>query len=366
MNPRPPVRRPLAAALLLCASLCASFGGLASGEIVALKDGRILEGDILEVTEEKVSLRIQGADMAIPLSSVSPEHVYRLRSKRLDPKDARGHFALGEFCLANSLVTQGIRLLEKAVELEPARKEAADRAIAAAVAKDATELLEAGRALLQDSKYDEALRRLQVLLEKYPQSAQAGEAKKVMTDATEGIKKRNEEREKQLAALEKKKADDKAAKGEDAIKARFDLAGRLVEEAKKLHVEGLDHEGNTRVTRAHQTWERGVARLLEARAALVDVQAQTKVDELKSAGKDKVSEVDRWLVIIYSSLGHLWAMELNFRDSIKWLNKALAIDPQDKIASELKLKVAEQQIQRRSFIGGGGVVVPPAGGGGGR
>lgn len=316
----------------------------ARAETIELKTGAMLSGEIVEYDDTKLTLDMDGARTVIKLTDIAPYQVYRLRTKRIKDGDAKAHFELGEYCRANNLFIQGKAEYDKALALDASFDAKVKPALEALATAEADAYLAKGKAAIAEGHLEDALKQLQVLLSRYPDLPQARDAKTLLAEATASLKQRNEEKEKQLKALADQKAG-KGGKGEDELSARFQEALKQIEEGKAQNVEGLDAEGATKTSRAQKAYEKAVAAFREAREAVADILKNSKDVDLLAAAKEKAPELDRWLVIGYDNLGHLWAIEFNFRESLKWLNKALAIDPNDKFALELKLKMAEQYIR---------------------
>lgn len=327
----------------ICLSLSAVF---ARAEIVELKNGGRMEGEVVELTADTLRMKVGEAIVSIAVQDIAPYSLYGLRLRRLDAKDARGRLALAIYCIENNLFAEARRELNKVVELDPSLAQEVAAKKEEVRKKEPPFLLEKAQALLKQEKYEEAMKELQVLLRVYPESEQATAARKIMADTAAEIRRRNEEREKALAQMEKKKMDDKAQEAEKAIANRLERVGTLIEKAKEFNAEGLTNEGENKVTLADRAYGRAVEQLAEAKVIIQEVLANSKDEDTLATAKDKLAEVNRWLVIVYTNLGNLHALEQNYREALKWLNKALVIDQTDRVAVELKLRVSEQIIRR--------------------
>ncbi len=332
--------------LTLSAFLLA-FASVGLAESIELKTGTVLQGELAEVTEAGVTLLIDGAQMTIKMADIAPYQVHRLRTRMVKEKDAAGRFALAEYCKSNQLFSQARSEYEKALAVDPALAEKVTPALEALSTAEADAYLARGREAISAEKLEDALRQFQLLLSRFPDLPQAREAKAMMTETTAALKAKNEEKERQLRAIAEQKAG-RGGKDEEALAARFQEALKQIEEGKKANADGLDHEGATKTSKAQRAYEKAVTHFRDARETVAEILKGSKDVDLLAAAKEKAPELDRWLVICYDNLGHLWAIEFNFRESLKWLNKALAIDANDKFALELKLKMAEQHISRNA------------------
>jgi len=120
----------------------------------------------------------------------------------------------------------------------------------------------------------------------------------------------------------------------------------VYDDARKLNGDGLEYEGNTSVSKADKSWRAAETALFTCKDLLMEVAAGTKDVEALAAAKKMEADCDALLVIVYGNIGHLWAVERYYKEATKWLNRALAIDPTNHFATEIKLQVAAQQIRR--------------------
>lgn len=107
--------RYLLAVLLLAAAFAP---GLVRADTVTTKDGRVLEGEVVEDTETTVKIRTATGTVTLKRSEVrdveykeSPLQAYEKRKKALASDDAKGRWELAQFCLANNLRRPGEDLL---------------------------------------------------------------------------------------------------------------------------------------------------------------------------------------------------------------------------------------------------------------
>jgi len=121
MNARPRPRRRLALgllALLLCA------GSAARADIVVMRDGRRIEGEIVreDASEVEVKMRVgrvtlQRADVVDIIRQKTPDQLYEEQLAAAETAD--DHFALGEWCVEQRMRRRSERAYERAVELDP-------------------------------------------------------------------------------------------------------------------------------------------------------------------------------------------------------------------------------------------------------
>jgi tetratricopeptide (TPR) repeat protein len=322
----------------------------AAADMLQKKSGSFVEGKVLEVTEKGVRIRLaEGGEATLAFEDLDPYTVYRIRDKRLretNKVDAGARFALGRYAMENGLYDIGRRDMDDAVKMDASLKSEADRVAAEVEEKDSAKMYEDGMAAMKAGDFPGALLKFQSLVDNFPTSKFVEEAKKSLASATAEIEKENAKKKELLDSLTKKKAEAKAAKVEEGVKGKLDAALKAYDDARRLNAEGLEHEGNTAVSKADKAWRAAEAALFTCKDLVMEVAAGTKDVEVLANSKKLDMECDGMLVVIYGNLGHLWAVERYYKEATKWLNRALAIDPTNHFATELKLQVAAQQIRR--------------------
>jgi hypothetical protein len=114
-----------AAAALLAATL------LARADVVTLKDGRVLEGEVLEDDGTSLKIKLRKGTMTLSRDEVvsvekkpTPEQQYRERAAKLDAKSAPAQLDLGRWAASKELVEEAVRHLKAAWEIDPKLTEA--------------------------------------------------------------------------------------------------------------------------------------------------------------------------------------------------------------------------------------------------
>ncbi len=342
--------RALLGCLVLAAALPAAAQQQPQSERIWLRDNTSRDGVILRVTRQDVTLRMQGSEVTLPLADLRPDSAYLLLRRRLAPDDAAGWLHLAEFCRKGGLYRESLKAYARVVQIDPSRAGALEQAMEEVRAADAKAMALRAAALAKEGKHEDALRAWSLLLEKYPAGETAGQAKQELKALAETIRKENEERQQRLAAIQQN-AKDQKAKDEAAVDSRrLTAALKAVEEARKLFKEGLDHEGKGVTGRAEKAWEASVARLEASRAALTDLQTRARTPEMRETARLETQAATRLLIVVYDSLGQMAAVDQSFRDAIRWFNKALVLDPSDRVATELKARIVAEQISVRTRI----------------
>ncbi|GEM_PF-3031960 len=120
----------VSAVLLVAGASLAS----ARADRIHLKDGRVLEGEVVEEKEDRVRVKMRLGAVWIDRDEIeriektpSPREIYRNRRGALDPGDAEGWLDLADFCLAHDFRDEAERCLEAACRADPDLDEARER-----------------------------------------------------------------------------------------------------------------------------------------------------------------------------------------------------------------------------------------------
>jgi tetratricopeptide (TPR) repeat protein len=105
------------------------------------------------------------------------------------------------------------------------------------------------------------------------------------------------------------------------------------------------------LTKADKAWKSSDARLAAAGALCEKLEKSNDVNMINSA-KDLEKTLDAWIVRTCYRLGRLWATELNYTESINWLNKGLKLDPDNHLINEVLLTLTQLRM-RKNAAGGG-------------
>ncbi|MFP4058278.1 MAG: prolyl oligopeptidase family serine peptidase [Candidatus Brocadiia bacterium] len=155
---------------------------LAGADVVRLKNGNILEGKVVEKTEELIRLKTGKGTVSIARAEVesieageTPIEAYTRIAAELADDDARGHMELAQYCIDNHLVSQAIAELRYVRSLQPENQEALEK-LRTILDRRASRLYRRAKDLQEKGYYIEAERPLVELLEQYPESSYAARA----------------------------------------------------------------------------------------------------------------------------------------------------------------------------------------------
>jgi tetratricopeptide (TPR) repeat protein len=305
-----------------------------------LKSGTILKGEIKKVEEKGITVELEsGGMLTISYNDLEPYTAYKLKLRIIKPEDPQEHIRLAEFALTNKLYSIARNEYRRALELDPTLKKQIQQRLAKVTQSEAEDLLQEGLKMVNQERFEEAVRRFGYLIEKYPQSPQAKLAQIELTKVEAIIKDRHLRRMKELEEIKKRLQEERIQQEKAQLKEAFELALTGIETGRKRFGEGLDHEGEINISKAITSYKLALEEFLKASDYLKFIQKKGKDPDILGQAKEKLKQVDHWLVIVYNNLANAYTLTRRFHDAIKWINKALKIDPDDKFATELKLKI---------------------------
>jgi hypothetical protein len=102
------------------------FASFALGDVVHLKSGAKIEGEVLKQDDKEVVVKTRFGTQTFPRDQVlkieekaTKKDEYRKRLEDLQPKDAEGHYQLGLWCRAEKLNAEATQAFLKAVQIDP-------------------------------------------------------------------------------------------------------------------------------------------------------------------------------------------------------------------------------------------------------
>ncbi|MBI4612690.1 MAG: hypothetical protein HY720_03685 [Planctomycetes bacterium] len=346
-------------------ALLVLLAGTAAADAVALRDGRVLQGKVLEATEDGIRLAFEdGTEVTLPVESIEPNSYYSYRRNSVDPKDAAGRLALAEYCLEEGLLGQ--------VEGELALAEAADPGAGPRAQELAGRLREAraaailGRARQARARGDleEALRLVKELLVDHDTTRAAAEADAELDEIVSALEEeRRKEAERRLTqgqggqpgAGQAGPGGGQPAPLDDATRRKADrilaYADQRLAEAREAYRAGLDADGRGVVSEGDRAYERAVAAFLRALEALGFLSTLTDDKTYANAVEERVPAARKGLFDAFLGLAYLHSAERNWKEASKRVDQALAIDPTDRHALKLRQRISEEYIHRSAYQG---------------
>ncbi len=339
----------LASWVLLCC--CLFLLGLCvfdlDAEVIKLKNGNSISGEIQEIKKDHIIIEIPNGQTSVFFKDMVPQSVYDIRLQAIDLEDAQAHLDLAEYCLTHTLYTLAQKEFEEAARLDDAFEEIVTQKTKALAEQESQYVLKRAYDLIKEEKYKAALEQLQVLFQKYPESQYAEEAKKIAAFTGEAAKHKIEEEVSRKEMLVQQKENEKLERVERALREKFSLALTALKQARQLNSDALNWESKSQFSRAVKAYGRAERELLNSEKLLGLVVNQTQDVELMTSAQKHFDDLKEWFITIYNNLGQLHAYQLNFHEALRWLNRTLAVDPHNKIAQELKLKIIDIEARRR-------------------
>jgi tetratricopeptide (TPR) repeat protein len=342
------------AALILLLLSGLAFQEKAQDEVIELKGegSKLIVGKVTNITDTSIEVTTKdGKAMTLDIGQVHPASIYRLKAARTDPKNAEARWALGDFCKTNQLYAYAADEYDKAAGLDPSLKDKAKKAKDEMRGEDARSKFERAKRLGAEKKFNEALDILKQLVERYPDTPYAEEARKELEKLAAEVAKENEAKRAELEDKRKRKDEEAAKAAENAEKTDLKRAQDFIAEAKAAWNEGLDWEAKANITKSDKAWKLSDARLIAARSLCERLEKSNDVAMIKSA-KDLEKEIDGWIVRTCYRLGRLWATELNYTEAIGWINKGIKLEPDHHLLNEVLLTLTQLKM-RKNAAGGG-------------
>ncbi len=322
-------------------------------DIVQLKDNSILVGKITKVDDAGIKIELKGGGGTVERAwaDLTPYCVYRIKSARIEAKDAKAHWDLAEYCAANGLYSNANTEYDKAAELDKSMADKVTKRKAEIRNEEARTRFEESKKLIADKKYEEAAKALHTVIEKFADTVYAAEAKKEVAKVVEEIKKENDAKLKELEAKVKAKDDAKTKKVEEGEKGVLSMTLEGLDDAKKQWAEALDWEAKGNITKADRAYKAADARLVAGKRNTEALLKSNDIDVLKQA-KDLDKELDAWTLRNCYRLGRMWAEQLNYTESLLWLNKGIKLAPDDHLLNEVLLTLTQVQMRKKAAGGG--------------
>ena len=290
----------------------------ALAETVELASGGVVVGEVrLEGADAVVVNARYPSESEIRLrrSDLTAESLYRLLERRTEAGDVAGHLALGE--LAEKTGLRGIAVAEyRGVKaLDPAQAKEMDARIGRLLSVIAEDLLRDAKSLLDAGNARAALMYLHAILERYPDSAAAKQAKALMAEAHKSAGAASEVAPRTVSAAD-------GPKVADSVGAHLEK-GDAARQAMQGHEDSTVSEQRSSeraVTHYKAAWE--AAKTLPV-SPTGDKDLDARIIALRSRSKAS-------LVQAYLAAGTVLLGRRNIPGAEDYCNKACELDPDNK------------------------------------
>jgi len=330
--------------LALALVLLAAAPAAAAEDVLQLKSGKIAVGEIVSLDEKGVTLKGESGEARYDWSALTPLSQYEVRADHIDSGDAKGHFALAEFCLRSGLYPHARKELSTAHGLGYGDRKKLGGLLSAVNEAEADAAFAAISQLKAEEEYERALEEVRRFIIQAPDGDATRKARAMVPDLLrrmDAAMEREEEARKEAEKADKNRAlTAKLAKYIADAEAARTAAAASFAEAVRYHQIG-------NVTRTRKGYQATEAALIHAYRALGRVQrlARAGVAYDKAAG-DKVA-IKKQLVKVYVGLARLFIDDRNFKSGIIYVNKALFLDPVNDEALDMRGFVDANRLRRR-------------------
>lgn len=322
--------------------------GQDADETLQLKNGQLVRGTVVSFDDTGITMKSGGVEVKYPYEQCHAYSAYELRWKKLNKDSADDHRKQGEFCKKYGLLSTAITEYREAIARDPNLKERLEEEIRNIRTEEARRKYEEARSILlqkKEDRYREASRLLAEVLRDYDDTPYFEEARKLEKQLAEEIKRFNEDAQKKAEAAKKDKEE---AEKQKKIKEPLETASRLYDEGLSFWHQGLDIEAGKTPNKALDSWINADYRLGQAREKVNDVLKVAKDPDVLSLANQLAVRIDRATVRNCLSIALMSAADVgNYSESMRWINKALKIDPDNEAAWKLKLDLKEAIMRMR-------------------
>jgi tetratricopeptide (TPR) repeat protein len=306
---------------------------VAADDILRLKSGKVVVGRIVSIDDAGVTLAGEAGEARYDWGTLTPLCQYEIRAERVAAADAEAHEALARFCLESRLYPHARSEIATARSLTHPDKARLDELSGLVDQTEAEEAFARIGQLTAEEEYEEALEEVRKFLIQAPVSEHTKKAKALIPDLLRRIDARNLREEEEAAEAEKnEKVDAKNKRVEkllaDADKARDDANGHYAEALKYGEI------GN--ITRTKKGYLGAEKELLKAYSLYRKVQRIVRRGDIFDKMEQYRDAVRKKLVEVYLGMARLLVSQRNYKEGVKYVNKALYLDPVNKEALDLR------------------------------
>ncbi|MCZ6786648.1 MAG: hypothetical protein O7E54_05730, partial [Planctomycetota bacterium] len=223
----------------------AAAGASQASELIFLKDGTVVKGEVTASTETSVTAVVGGTTYTVSADKFDPHFFYRVRDKALG-NDAAGRIQLAKYAVMNDMFTRAKAQVDQAEAIDPefVKKFRADELpkIAEGIA---ARLLKAARRAQRAGSTKMAKKYASIILVKFEGTKAEADAEKVLDEVQKTIDDKTAalraQRAKMAQQLEDAKARMAAQERENALKP----VENVLDSASRLNHLGLTAKGMT-------------------------------------------------------------------------------------------------------------------------
>ena len=180
------------------------FIGVVSADKIWLKNGNLIDGEIISQSDEEVKIEIKGQGIMTvkpeyiktvvrveDIPKFSPEERYEQLYKKINLSDAKSRLKLGQYCLTNGMLNCAAKEFQEAEEIDYVYRPIVKEKLKAIKEAKAENLLVAASGYLLGTQYEETTRCLQRIISEYPKTRVIDKAREKLEWLEEKIKSKS-------------------------------------------------------------------------------------------------------------------------------------------------------------------------------
>ncbi|MHC5019218.1 MAG: hypothetical protein ACYTGX_03710 [Planctomycetota bacterium] len=336
------------AAAIVCAAASSAWAAApaAPDDLVALRDGPPVQGEIVSVGDDHLQVRTGERLARISFAKVAPGSLYTLLKARIALDDADARLALSD-TLATYGAFAGARAELRAVKaLEPSRRADVGLRLSDLDEKEAKWLYRAGmdHATADPPRWKAAVDAFAAVVERFAGLPTADKAVSKLAMARRELAKQPKEPVKPEGGAPKvnKRAEAWATKTVAAAEAKLAEAAGANKAALKLDARGDSHKASKAYHAAAdaagdaRAW---CTKVLDAKPFIAPATA-----EAAAAARTKA---EKQLSSLYGSLTAVYMVQKNWKLARSYALQALEINPEDRRALDQKMTIEKEMVRER-------------------
>jgi tetratricopeptide (TPR) repeat protein len=306
-------------------------------ELIFLKDGTVVKGEVTKSTEKSVTAVVDGVTYTVSAEKFDPHFFYRVRDKALG-NDAKGRITLAMYAIDNDLFFRAKAQFEQAKAIDPKlAEEFKEKQWPKLKEGVGQKLLAAANRAVRTDSYKRAKKYCSLILTKF----EGTKAYAAADDLIDKIQQKIDEKQDARAAQRKKMATQKEETAEKLSASKRDSILDPIEkqrdDAERINHKGLEAKG---VSDAKGKLESAGSKFASA-LKMIEKKRKDATDEQTIEALNQLEQECRsGGVQAYLNLANLYSARGSYQNGVKACNQALAIDPNSEEAKSLRAEIS--------------------------
>ena len=320
-----------------------------SPEQIRMRNGSDVNGELVEVKEKTVVLRVQESggvgQIEVPFNAVDRYSLYRLWAPRAEKNGARARLALARWCLDANLPFLGQRQLDAALAVAPELRGEIEPMLDEVHAKGAKILYDSAVDAVDRNDFAAARRLLSRVLTEFSDEPEAEDAERLLSGTAD----------REMAEVAKRETNSRRrieARATNASKEKLDEAARHHEQGEKADREGLARTKDS--SYASGKFREAMSHCRTALRAIRDVQKAEQTSDGAEAAESLARDVKEHLAQSAINLSSVYSVRRSYHDALAVLNEVLADDPDNGEILAARARVELAAAQRYGYVRGRG------------